>query len=210
MCGFVFCPCTASGQESKGKIIMNNENGIFFQGQFMTAMPGLQDENFFHSVVCITEHTGEGALGLIINRKHPHISCSDVFRDIGVAWTHKAGKQPVYIGGPVHENRIFILHSAPFEWEGCVRFSGDTGISNTLDIVSAIAGGAGPERFMLMLGCCGWAGNQLELEIMNNLWLTSPVDMDILFGVDPEHRWRESIAKMGIDPAHLSVTSGNA
>lgn len=179
-------------------------------GQFIIAMPGLTDENFSHSVACITEHTEEGTLGLVINKVHSFLQCSDIFKDVGVAYTDRAGMNPVYVGGPVHENKIFILHSAPFEWEGCYRFSSDIAISNTMDILKAIASESGPEKFIVMLGCAGWGKNQLESEIINNLWLTSQLDMDVLFNTDPEHRWRVAIEKLGFNPALLSIASGKA
>ena len=41
----------------------------YLTNQFLIAMPGLEDPNFFHSVTYICEHNDEGALGLVINRQ---------------------------------------------------------------------------------------------------------------------------------------------
>lgn len=186
------------------------DSKVFFQGQFIIAMPGLVDENFSNSVVCISEHKNEGALGFIINKPHPHIVCRDVFDELGMECTEKAGDVPVYIGGPVQPDRVFILHAGPFAWEGCFRFPPGLAVSNTMDIIKAIAEGEGPEKYMFFLGCAGWAENQLEQEIIHNFWLTTPVDPEILFELAPEHRWREVIERMGINPALLSSDSGTA
>ena len=40
----------------------------YLTNQFLIAMPGLEDPNFFHSVTYICEHNEQGALGLVINR----------------------------------------------------------------------------------------------------------------------------------------------
>ena len=40
----------------------------YLTNQFLIAMPGLEDPNFFHSVTYICEHNDEGALGLVVNR----------------------------------------------------------------------------------------------------------------------------------------------
>ena len=46
--------------------IMNDSQ--YLTNQFLIAMPGLEDPNFFHSVTYICEHNEDGALGLVINR----------------------------------------------------------------------------------------------------------------------------------------------
>jgi putative transcriptional regulator len=40
----------------------------YLTNQFLIAMPGLEDPNFFHSVTYICEHNADGALGLVVNR----------------------------------------------------------------------------------------------------------------------------------------------
>lgn len=186
------------------------EEQVFFQGCFIISMPGMMDENFSHSVVCISEHKHEGALGFIINKPHSIITCRDVFEELGLEYTEEAGLMPVFMGGPVQPDKIFILHGAPFDWEGCFRFPPGLAVSNTMDIIRAVARGEGPDKYLFMLGCAGWAEKQLELEMMNNFWLSSQIELDILFDIEPEHRWRESLEKMGIDPALLSGISGTA
>ncbi|MBW1837930.1 MAG: YqgE/AlgH family protein, partial [Deltaproteobacteria bacterium] len=44
------------------------------KGQFLMAMPGLMDPNFFQTVTCISEHTEAGAVGIVVNRVHPYLS----------------------------------------------------------------------------------------------------------------------------------------
>ena len=41
------------------------------QGNLLIASPSLLDPNFKRTVVLITEHTAEGAAGLVINRPSP-------------------------------------------------------------------------------------------------------------------------------------------
>ena len=212
---FVFCsvslqPVVVTSDTNGIRRRGMEENKVFFQGQFVIAMPGLSDENFSHSVVCISEHKKDGAIGFIINKPHPYIFCRDVFEELGIEYTEKSGGVPVYIGGPVQADRIFILHSGSFDWDGCFKFPPGLAISNTIDIIKAIANGQGPEKYIFLLGCAGWAENQLELEVIHNFWLTTPVDMDILFDFEPEHKWREVIERMGINPALLSTESGTA
>jgi putative transcriptional regulator len=117
---------------------------------------------------------------------------------------------PVHIGGPVHINQIFVLHGPPFGWDGCRIITPSLAMSNTKDILEALSKGKGPKSFLLSLGCAGWGPGQLESEIIQNVWLTSPVFEDIVFQLPIEDRWKEAVKKVGIDPLLLSDTAGHA
>jgi putative transcriptional regulator len=105
---------------------------------------------------------------------------------------------------------IFVLHSPPFAWEGCFMITSSLAMSNTRDILEAVAMGRGPESFIIALGCAGWGPGQLESEIKQNAWLTSPIFEEIIFGMPIETRWEEAVRKVGVDPVMLLATSGNA
>ncbi len=189
---------------------MTDPSQSFLKGQFLTAMPSLADPNFSYTVTCICEHNAEGAVGLIINRIHPFLSCKDIFEELKVDYKKDCETIPVYVGGPVHTGDIFILHGSPFEWGGCLMITPDLAMSNTKDIVNAIALGNGPELFAVVLGCAGWGKGQLEYEIMQNAWLSCPLENKVIFHTPVEDRWKEVMNIMGIDPALLSDMAGNA
>ena len=83
-------------------------------------------------------------------------------------------------------------------------------MSNTLDILTAIAAGQGPKGFLITLGCAGWGAGQLESEIRENAWLTGPIHGDVVFREPVEIRWESAVRRIGIDPASLSGMAGNA
>jgi putative transcriptional regulator len=181
-----------------------------FKGQFLIAMPGLADPNFYQTVTCISEHTAAGAVGLVINRVHQALKAKAIFEELRMAYTPEAEAIPVHIGGPVHINELFVLHGPPSNWKGSLAVTPSLTMSNTRDLLSAIAMGHGPEQFILTLGCAGWGPGQLEYEIKQNAWLTGPSDAEILFRTPIEKRWAEAVKRMGIDPMLLSETSGHA
>ncbi len=182
----------------------------FFKGQFLIAMPGMTDPNFFQTVTCISEYTKEGSVGIVVNRPHPAIRGKDIFDELKINYVPDSESTPIYIGGPVHIGEIFILHGPPFNWEGCLMVTPFLAMSNTRDIVEAIAMGEGPEAFIISIGCAGWGEGQLESEIKENVWLTCPVSENIIFEIPVEHRWEEAVKKIGIDPGKLSDIAGHA
>ena len=83
-------------------------------------------------------------------------------------------------------------------------------MSNTLDILKAIAVGKGPASFIIALGCSGWGPGQLENEILLNSWVTSPVVEKLIFSLPVDERWKGAMGAAGIDPTLLSHSAGNA
>lgn len=189
---------------------MENHFPSSMKAQFLIAMPGLLDPNFSKTVTCICEHTQEGALGVVVNRVHPGIILKEILEELKLEYVPESKDIPVYIGGPVHFDEIFILHGPPFDWRGCLRITPTLALSNTKDILTAIALGKGPQQVMMALGCAGWGPGQLESEISQNAWLTGPVSDDIIFEVPEDKRWDAAVKKMGIDPSLLSNTAGHA
>ncbi|MDP2643638.1 MAG: YqgE/AlgH family protein [Desulfobacterales bacterium] len=190
--------------------MLKEETMATLKGQFLSAMPGLVDPNFFQTVTCLCEHTSQGAVGIVVNRMHGSLTAKDIFQELNIDYTPGVGSLPVHVGGPVHVNEIFVLHGMSSDWNGTVKITPKIGVTNTGDIVEAIARGRGPESFIICLGCAGWAPGQLEYEIKKNAWLISPADEEIIFHLPIGTRWEGAVRKMGIDPVSLSDMAGHA
>lgn len=180
------------------------------KGQFIMSMPGMADPNFFRTVTCICEHTAEGAVGLVINRPHESLLAKEMFDELNLVCTLESAQMPIYLGGPVHPNEVFILHGPPFGWDACLPVTPSLAMSNSMDIVQAIAKGSGPDSVAICIGCAGWGPYQLEGELQQNAWLNRPVDEALIFNMAVEMRWEAAIRGIGIDPALLSDVAGHA
>ncbi len=189
---------------------MENWSSVSLKGHFLIAMPSLLDPNFSKSVVCISEHTSEGCMGAIVNRCHSSISGKEIFEELMLDYIPEVASIPVYIGGPVHIGEIFVFHSPPFGWDSCFEISPLLAMTNSIDILTELSMGKGPKSYMITLGCAGWGGGQLEMELRQNTWITCPTDEEIIFNIPVEERWGEAIKKMGINPGLLVNNAGHA
>lgn len=189
---------------------MENNFQDSFKGQLLIAMPLLVDQNFYQTVTCICEYTSAGAVGIVINRVHPSLTIKDIFNELDMECIPDVESIPIHIGGPVHMGEIFILHGPPFGWEGSLMVTPTLALSNTKDILESVAMGRGPKLYIVALGCAGWGPGQIESEIKENAWLTSPIDENIVFDMPIEERWEASLKKIGVDPALILNTSGHA
>ena len=189
---------------------MNLQTFTSLKGHFLMAMPSLADPNFEHTVTCISEHTAEGAVGIVVNRVYPELSAKVIFDELGIPCDDGASKIPVHYGGPVHDNELFILHTGPFMGEGLLMITPELALSNSRLVLEAIAAGKGPQDFVIALGCAGWGPGQLESEMLQNAWLTLPYMPDIVFGLPLDERWENAVRRLGIDPDMLIETAGNA
>ena len=78
------------------------------------------------------------------------------------------------------------------------------------EIINDIAKNNGPKKFFISLGYSGWGPGQLENELKQNSWINIKEELDLLFEVESEKRWRNAIKKTGIDFTKFSTSSGTA
>jgi len=174
---------------------------------FLIAMPALSDPNFHHTATFICEHNDDGALGLVINRPM-ELHLSDVLEHMNIrTGSGEISDQLIYMGGPVQNDRGFVLHEPVGNWEATLKITKDTGITSSRDILEAIACGEGPEKSIITLGYAGWGAGQLEQELAANAWLSGPANTRIVFDTPFEQRWEAAAALIGVD---LNLISGDA
>ena len=179
-------------------------------GQVLIAMPAMDDQRFSQSVIYVCAHTGDGAMGIVLNRPLTTPSFEDLLRQLGVEPTPPTRRIHLCSGGPVDNARGFVLHTADWTDSASLRIDETLALTASLDILKAIATGGGPKQGLLALGYAGWGPGQLDSEIQQNAWLTAPADLDIIF--DPAHdtKWRRALATLRIDPLLLSGVAGRA
>jgi putative transcriptional regulator len=208
-----------------------SRNGApFLVGQMLIAMPSMPDKRFQRAVIYMCTHSTRGAMGFIINQVAPNVSFTDLLQQVSNTSKRKPGagtvpaRSPplpkamahgrdirIHTGGPVETGRGFVLHSPDyFARDSTVELSCDICLTNTLDILHAMASGEGPHRAILALGYAQWAAGQLEDELLRNTWLHCQADPDLVFAKDLDSIYSRAMGILGINPAFLVEQAGRA
>jgi len=191
---------------------MNKKNmnqATYLNNQFIVAMPGLVDPNFFHTVTFLCQHNDEGALGIVINRPI-QMKLGEIFMQMNIPVTSSiASDMPVFAGGPVQQEHGFVLHTKEGKWDVSMPISDTVSLTTSRDIIEAIALDEGPKHYLVALGYSGWSEGQLEQEILANTWLNTPFNKSVLFDTPIDKRWREAAEQIGININQLTTQAGH-
>lgn len=179
-------------------------------GNLLIAAPMMLDRNFFRSVILILDREDNGGhLGLILNHK---LSATV---DALVADWKGTERMPLYNGGPVELDRLFMLHRLGTIIDGSIELLPGIYTGGDADqLRDYIASGAETEGMIrFFFGYSGWGPEQLTKEIIEQTWAvnTAPDPTDLLRGSGEEY-WRREVERMGPDyrswlsiPAHPSL-----
>jgi putative transcriptional regulator len=189
-------------------------DATYLTGHLLIAMPAMQDPNFVKTVTYICEHSDQGALGIVINRPLD-MDLGTIFDQLSLESADpELARQPVLQGGPVHQERGFVLHepadASDREFDATVAVTDAIRVTTSQDILTAMARGNGPKRAVVALGYAGWGAGQLESELVQNAWLSVPASPKIIFDTPFDQRWREAAKLLGIDLATISHQAGHA
>jgi putative transcriptional regulator len=170
------------------------------RGKLLLAGPALKDPNFDRAVVLITEHTGEGAMGLILNRPAEAI-VGDAVPDL--AWVAD-GEDNLFVGGPVAPTGVIVLA----EWSdpalAVVLVEDDLGfVPGDIEDTDALADAI--RRARVYAGHAGWGPGQLEEELAEEAWIVEAPLREELFSAEPEGLWAAVLRRMGREFALLST-----
>jgi putative transcriptional regulator len=161
------------------------------RGQLLVASPTLIDPNFLRTVVLITEHNDDGAMGIVLNRP----STATVEEAAPELESIVIPEDDVYIGGPVQPTAIVVV--ADFERP-------DDASVPIFSTVGFVAAGSEPSaveatstRARVFAGFAGWAPGQLEGEIERDDWFLEPALVADVFTPEPEDLWSEVLDRKG-------------
>ena len=105
-------------------------------------MPALQDPIFRRSVVYICEHNENGAMGIIVNKPLENLQIEGILEKLKITPEARDPAirldKPVMLGGPLAEDRGFILHTPPSRFASSIRISDNTIITTSRDVLETL------------------------------------------------------------------------
>jgi len=160
------------------------------EGQLLIASPSLLDPNFKRTVVLITEHTDEGAAGLVLNRPSESI-VSELVPELEPL---VEDDEQVWVGGPVQPDAVLVLGEFVDPDAAAVPLFGALGfpaLDDPDEVVPATT------RRRVFAGYAGWGAGQLEDELERDDWILEPALPDDPFTDVPEALWADVLRRKG-------------
>ncbi len=173
-------------RENAGDRLMDS-----LRGQLLIAAPSLADPNFARTVVLVSEHTPEGAMGVVLNRPS-ELTVGDAVPALSPPLD---AEQPIYVGGPVATTSIvFLLEFVEPELAALLVF-GRIGFPSAQADINELADVT--ERGRVFAGYAGWGAGQLDEEIRSGDWILEPAGPDDVFGDEPQSLWSAVLTRKG-------------
>jgi putative transcriptional regulator len=193
------------------KVNIFKDQETYLTGQLLVATPVIgHDSIFSKSVIFVASHNHTGSIGVVVNNPINKIQSSIILNALSKDDLMINNNIQVYFGGPVEQNRGFILHTNDYKADPIFELQNNLVLSSNIDILRDIATGTGPSNSLFTIGCAGWASGQLEREISENHWLISPFSEKIIFDNNNSEKWNLAMKNLGVKDYALSMIVGNA
>jgi len=155
-------------------------------GSLLLAHPAMKDPNFRRSVILMSAHNAEGAMGVVLNRPLRK-RLGELSGDFALG---PLAKVPLFTGGPVQNEQLVLA-----AWQ-------------TRDDGFRLHFGIEPDKAMQLLeeegthvrgflGYSGWSAGQLENEMEHNTWIVADVPEDLLTHSQDDTLWRTVLGREG-------------
>ncbi len=161
------------------------EDKIPEKGKILISEPFLPDTFFSRSIVYLTDHSPEGSVGFILNKK-TELKLSSAVEGFD-GWD-----EVINMGGPVAHDTLHYIHSLgdaipkSIPVEKNVYWGGDIDTIRKLIKERKIS----KTQIRFFLGYSGWSAGQLERELKENSWVIAKVNSDVIMNNRGEDTWK--------------------
>lgn len=173
---------------------ITHNNVLPAQGSILISEPFLQDAYFQRSVVLLIEHTEQGSMGFVLNKKTEYV-VNSFFSEF-----EELPQIPIYLGGPVSANRLFFIHSlGDIIIPDAIKINDKLYFDGNFEALKRyITNGHSIEgKVKFFLGYSGWTEGQLEGEITRNSWVVSQSTNENIMIAEDESFWKASLKELG-------------
>lgn len=167
------------------------EDKIPEKGKILISEPFLPDTFFNRTIVYLADHTPEGSVGFILNKKL-EIKVCDAISGFDT-W-----EEFLSMGGPVAPDTLHYLHKLgdlipKSVWvDEKIFWGGD--IDFIRDLIKK--GKISSSQIRFFLGYSGWSAGQLERELKENSWVIAKVKTDIVLNDPVANNWKKVLRSL--------------
>ena len=161
------------------------EDKIPEKGKILISEPFLPDSFFNRSIVYLTDHTPQGSVGFILNKK--------LDLKVSSAITGFRGwNENLNMGGPVAPDTLHYLHNQGDLIPQSVHVDENIFWGGDIDCVRQLVrtGKITQSQIRFFLGYSGWSAGQLENELKENSWVIARVKSDIVMNNRGDDTWK--------------------
>jgi putative transcriptional regulator len=170
-------------------------------GDLLVAPPNIIDQRFDKTVMLVTHTNSRGSFALCVNKKTDH-TVNDILEPMDMRIELNC---PLYWGGPVHPNTVWMLHDNSWSVENSLPVNEKWAVTSHTDMFEKMINGDPPERFRIFYGHAAWGPGQLEGELrgedpwkQEHSWLiVNNPDPEWMMLSDVEHLWTASCSISG-------------
>ena len=197
----LFCLINLDNSIKAADYPINYYKGKFYESvkdNFLVATNNMKDPRFKETVIVMFENNKNGAWGLVVNKPISNVFIKDLidfpknYKKLNSKIYNK--KIPIFWGGPVDKNRIFILHSKEYESESTIKYN-KISLSSDFETLLKIAENKGPENNLIIIGISSWGPGQLEGEIEKDDWKLSEIKKELIYEIENKEKWKNAFQK---------------
>lgn len=162
------------------------------KGKLLIAEPSiLNDISFNRSIILLSEHNEEGAVGFIINKPTEYLM-SDLIPELN-------SDIRIYNGGPVSTENLYFVHRLPDKIPGSVEIGDGIYWGGDFDVVQNLLENnkVSHKDIRFFLGYSGWSANQLQDELKTTSWKVIENKHRNIFGIHYKNFWKDEMMKFG-------------
>lgn len=156
-------------------------------GQLLLAHPVMRDPNFKRTVVLLSAHGEEGAMGVVLNRPLGR-QLAELNQDFALG---PLAGVPLYSGGPVEPEQLIIVSWQWLKEESAFQLHFGIEPEKAAEMV-----GTPGLILRAFLGYAGWSKGQLESEMKHDTWFVTTVEGEQLEQADGVTLWRNILGNL--------------
>jgi putative transcriptional regulator len=162
------------------------------KGKILIAEPFLQGPYFGRSLVFLTEHGDDGAVGFVLN-KPSELYIDEIIDDL------YSFKGELFIGGPVQSDTLHFIHTLGDIIPGSVKVTDTVYWGGDFNVVKKLinANKITSRSIKFFVGYSGWSPGQLENEIAEKSWIISTIPDETIMSYKIDNIWKETMENLG-------------